>query len=170
MVRNNNRTGDTARRLTTLTLVTVKYGSTNLFDFFKTCEGLWLSKKFKDYILSGASKKQVSAGETIIGSARLSQVANDVDISNELPAGYIFTDVDIFLVCLATFIEGQWGGKSGALFNDGFTNIFYVRIDSEVFAVIVSWVVEDQEWLCDAERLNDFRWLAGYRAFSATIA
>lgn len=163
-------TVDIIRRLTSLTSLTIASNTINPHDFFKTHEGLWTSKNFKDFILSGASKKQVSADETNIIYADLAQDANDDEISSELPEGYTFEDVDTFLVHLATLIEGQWGGKEGTLLNNGYANIFYVKVNGEVFAAYVRWNAGYREWGCFAFRLDDIRWLAGFRAFSATAA
>ena len=160
-------TVDIIRRLTSLTSFTIASNTINPHDFFKTHEGLCMSSNFNDFILSGASKKKVSADETTISYAGLAQAANDAEISSELPEGYTFEDVDTFLVHLATLIEGQWGGKSGALLNNGYSNIFYVKVNA---AVYVFWNADKREWSCHALRLDDYRWIAGYRAFSATAA
>jgi len=150
--------------------VTVAINTINPHDFFKTREGLWMSSNFNDLILSGASKKKVSADETTVGYADLAQAANDAEIGGELPEGHVFEDVDTFLVHLATLIEGQWGGKEGTLLNNGCANIFYVKVNGEVFAVYVFWFAVGREWVCRARRLDDVRWSAGCRAFSATAA
>lgn len=100
----------------------------------------------------------------------MAKAANDAEIGTELPEGHVFEDVDTFLVHLATLIEDQWGGKEGMLLNNGYANVFYVKVNGEVFAVGVSWSADDREWLCRAFRLGDPRWGAGPRAFSATAA
>lgn len=161
---------DIIRRLTALTSVTVAGNTINPHDFFKIREGLWTSSNFNDFILSGASKKKVSADGTTIGYADFAQAANDTEIGDELPKGYVFEDVDTFLAALATLIESQWGGKSGTLLNKGYGNIFYVKMNDEVFAALVYWDADRREWCCHASRLDDRQWLAGYRAFSATAA
>jgi hypothetical protein len=163
-------TVDIIRRLTSMTSLTVAGNSINPHDFFKTREGLWMSSNFNDLILSGASKIKVSADETTVGYADLAQAANDAEIGGELPEGHVFEDVDTFLVHLATLIEGQWGGKEGTLLNNGCSNIFYVKVNGEVFAVGVFWNAGYRLWFCYAPRLDDRRWGAGSRAFSATAA
>jgi len=157
-------------RLTAMTALAVASNTINPHDFFKTRTGLWTSSNFNDCILSGAVKKKVSAAEMTIGYADLVQAANDAQIGAELPEGYVFEDVATFLVHLATLIEGQWGGKEGTLLNNGYTNIFYMKVNGEVFAVDVYWHAGSQEWDCRANRPDDFRRSAGYRAFSATVA
>jgi hypothetical protein len=157
-------------RLTSLTSLTVAGNTSNPHDFFKIREDLWTSNSFNDCILSGASKKKVLADETTISYADLAKEANDAEIGAELPEGYVFEDVNMFLAHLATLIEGQWGGKEGMLLSNGCANIFYVKVNGEVFAVDVLWLAGNREWSCSADRLADDRWCAGYRAFSATAA
>lgn len=157
-------------RLTALTSVTVSSNTISPHDFFKTREGLWMSSNFNDFIFSGASKKKVSSDETTISYADLAKAANDAEIGTELPEGHVFEDVDTFLVHLATLIEDQWGGKEGMLLNNGYANVFYVKVNGEVFAVLVGWHADYRKWYCLALRLDDLRWDAGDRAFSATAA
>ncbi|MCA9328441.1 hypothetical protein KC959_01605 [Candidatus Saccharibacteria bacterium] len=155
-------------RLTSLTSLGVASNTVNPHDFFQTREGLWTSNNFNDYILSGLSKKKVSVNEMVVGYADLAQSANDAEIGSELPEGYVFEDVDTFLAHLATLIEGQWGGKEGTLLNNGYANIFYVKVNGEVFAVSVDWSADYRWWGCSAYRPGGYRWRAGDRAFSAT--
>ena len=157
------------RRLTVLTSVMVAINAINLHDSFKTREGLWTSSNFNKFILSGAAKRKVS-GETTIGYADLVQASNNAEVGDELPEGYVFENVHTFLAQLATLIESQWGGKEGTLLNTGYANIFYVKVSGEVFAVSVHRNADLRKWLCDADRLDVGRWLAGDRAFSATAA
>ncbi len=157
-------------RFTSLTSLTVASNTVNPSDFFKTPEGLGTSNNFNDFILSGARKKKVSTDETTIRYADLAQAANDAEIGGELPEGHVFEDVNVFLAHLATLIEGHWGGKEGILLNNGYANIFYVKVNGEVFAVDVRWRTVNREWHCLAGRLGDVRWRAGDRAFSATAA
>lgn len=163
-------TVDIIRRLTSLTSLAVAGDTINPHIFFKTRAGLWTSSNLNDFILSGASKKKVSADEATIGYADLAQAANDAEIGAELLEGYVFEDVNMFLVHLATLIEGQWGGKEGTLLNNGYANIFYVKVNGEVFAINVFWNAGDRKWYCGAYRLDDCRWPACYRAFSSTAA
>ncbi len=163
-------TVDIIRRLTSLTSHMVTGNDVNLHDFFKIRKGLWTSDNFDSFILSGASRKTVSVDETTIHYADLAWVANDAEIGGELPEGYVFEDVDTFLVQLATLIESQWGGKEGALRSNGYISIFYVKVKGEVFAVNVLWDAVSQEWDCRTSRLDVGLWNAGNRAFSVTAA
>ena len=164
-------TVEVIHRLTPLTSFAVEEGDINLMEFFTTREGegLWISDNFNNLILKGASKN-ASAATTTLGYADLAQPANDAEIRNELPEGHVFTGVVTFLVYFAKLIESQWGGKDGVLLNNGYANIFYVKVNGEVFVVYVLWSARDREWRCHARRLGDGRWDAGRRAFSATAA
>jgi hypothetical protein len=158
-----------ANRLDTGLTLTVARNNKNTHEFFKTRKGLWMSREFHNLIPLLDAK--VLADETTIACADLVRVANDAEISIELPAGYVFEDVDTFLVYLATLIEGQWDGKEGALLNEnGCANIFYVKVNGEVVAVNVYWRDDMQEWFCRADRLGVNRWFVGSRVFSATVA
>lgn len=161
---------ETVHRLSKLVSATVPVNQVNPYDFFKNRPGLWVSDNFRSFILQGASKKKVSAGETTIGHADLAQDANDAEIGGKLPEDHVFEKIDTFLVHLATLIEVQWGGKEGPLLNNGYANIFYVKVNGEVFAVSVSWGAGRRRWGCGASRLDADRWVAGSRAVSATAA
>jgi hypothetical protein len=156
------------RRLKSTTSLAIAGNTINPCDFFNTRKGLRTSSNFNNFILSGASEKEVSANKATISYADLAQAANDGEIGGELPEGYVFEDVDVFLAHLAALIECQWDGKEGALLNNGYANIFYVKVNGAVFAVRVNWYADHRKWLCFASRLDDFRWDAGDRAFSAT--
>lgn len=154
--------------LTAPTLVTVPAFAINPHDFFKSRNGLWVSTEFKDLILSGAANQQVSADEAAISYVDVLQDVNDTEISDQLPEGYVFENVDMFLVLLATLIEGQWDGKRGALIKSININTFHVKVNNEILVIIVSWSNDLNEWYCDARRLVEGQWIAGRRIFAAT--
>lgn len=153
-----------------LTSVMILANEINPHDFFKTREGLWVSDGFCSCILSRASKKKVSEGGVTIGHADLTEAAHDEELVDELPEGHVFENVDTFLVHFATLIESQWGGKKGALLTAECTNIFYVKVGGEVFAVNMHWSDDQQKWLVFENELNDIMWCMTSRAFSATAA
>jgi len=134
--------------------------------FFKK-RGVWTSGNFKNLILSHA-KTVASAPETPVVFRDIEQSVKDVEIQAELPEDYVFNGVDSFLPFLAGLIDRQQGGKVGNMLNDGYVNIFHVRIGSEVFAVRVYCFAGGSVWLCSASRLDGVRWSAGSRVFSAT--
>jgi hypothetical protein len=157
-------------RLTALTSSVVEACEVNVKEFFADRAGLSTTDYFKKYILADVSEVNVSATETIIGYADLTQVANDAKICGELPKDHVFEKVDTFLVHLATLIKGQWGGQKGDLLNNAYANIFYVKKNGAVFAVTVRWFPDVRGCRCYASRLGDSRWSDGYRVFSATAA
>lgn len=163
-------TVETIRRLTALTSTTVAAGNQNHPDFFKTRKGLWPSDNFQNFILAAAKDEAVQVADAAIGYADLTQAANDAEIAAELPESHVFEDVDAFLSYLGDLIETQWGGKDGVLLNNGYANIFYVKVNGSVFVVFVYCYAGRRIWLCGASRLADDRWYAGSRAFSATAA
>jgi len=154
-------------RLSDLLPVTVGGGKRNPHEFFQTRKGLYVWDGFRDNILAASTNKVITTKKTTFGYAGLVQPANDAEIAAELPKDHIFEDVDMFLGHLATLINAQQDGGEGGLLNNGHWNIFYVRVGSEVFAVHVRWNSAASEWNCYAYRLDDFRWDAGYRAFSS---
>lgn len=155
-------------RLTTLTPDMVSGNAINPQDFFRSREGLSILPRFDNSILLNAMKKTVQVNKETIGYADLVQLANHTEIGTELPGDHIFMEVDTFLAYLAVLIASQWGGTSGMLLNNGRSNIFYVKVNEEVFAVYVHWSRDDQQWFCNANHLHDGRWGAGCRVFSAT--
>jgi hypothetical protein len=140
-------------------------------EFFQDCAGLRISSNFKTMILDAAQTCLLRANGTTIGYADFVEPANDTEIGAELPAGHVFTDVNVFLVVLAALIEAQWMNEGeGPLIATGYANIFYVKIGEDTFAVDVYWDSDDSEWDCLANHLGYNRWRAEDRAFSATDA
>jgi hypothetical protein len=91
---------------------------------------------------------------------------NDTEVCKELGDNYVFEASEGGVV-IAEMINRQPNGEDGDLVNDGKANIFYVHgKDVEVFAVYVYWHAGVRSWFVHASRLDDYRWNAGYRAFS----
>jgi len=83
-----------------------------------------------------------SAPERSYVASLLKANAYDRDIRKELPENHLSRLEDI-----AALIEAQPDGKSGILFTNGYTNIFYVEgKDGEVFAVPVYWLSDGRTW------------------------
>ncbi|MFT7644797.1 MAG: hypothetical protein ACI9BF_000455 [Candidatus Paceibacteria bacterium] len=163
---------ETARHLTALTTHDVVGYKYNPLDFFKTRKGLRTSDNFQNFILAAAEDGVVETSDVKIGHADLAQAANDAEIDAELPEGHVFDDVNDFLGRLGTLIDDQWGGKDGVLLNTGYrANILYVKgVNGKTFAVRVYWNSGGRWWHCYALRLDDGRWNADSRVFSATAA
>ncbi|MCA9361463.1 hypothetical protein KC845_02810 [Candidatus Kaiserbacteria bacterium] len=159
----------TETHLTSLTSLSVASNIANPYDFFKTSEGLSTSLGFDLNLLSQATRGRVLL-KTIIGYADLVQVASDAEVGSELPEDYVFEDVDTYLAHLATLIRGQLDGKSGVLLNNANANIFYVRVNGEVFVVSIRWSIRENMWQCRMSHLNTGVWGVGNRVFSATAA
>lgn len=158
----------TVRRLSELKRGTALPARTEKFVpkmFFKK-NGVWTSSNFESVVLAHA-KKVTSMPETQVAFCDLGQSANDAEIQAELPENHIFDDVDLFLPFLAGLIRRQQSGNVGDPLNNSCTNIFYVRVDNEVFAVHVLWLSSFSGWNCFVYRLVGNRWDAGCRVFSA---
>ena len=135
--------------------------------YFTTRSGLYVWGEFTERILAVA-KPAVALVRTL-KHYDLPENMNDAEIRVELGEDHVFEDASEFCATLAGMIDIQSGGKAGRLLNNGRANIFYVRgTGGEVFAVRALWSSDDREWDVDAFRLDDYRWRAGYRAFSAT--
>lgn len=156
------------RRLSDLKHGTALPARTDEFDpkYFEG-DGVYTTNNFKDFLLANA-KKVASVPETQVAYCDLLQTANDAEIQAELPENHVFDGVGSLLPYVAGLIDRQKDGKAGDLLNNGYANIFYVRVDSEVFGVNVRWRSDGSGWDCFAFRLDDGRWIAGYRVFSAT--
>ncbi len=140
-------------------------------DFFKNRKGLAVSKKFTNLILSGIQKQSVTNKATYaFGYADLKKSAFEDQIWTELPEGFVFENVDAFLSNIATLIENQWDGKEGVLLANGMTNIFFVKVQSEVYTVNVCCQSGDNQWRCSADSTYTTQWHAGNRVFSASDA
>jgi len=139
-------------------------------SFFKTRKGLCVWSNFHTGIVSHA-KAVEEVPELNLSVFTLVSDANDAQIRSELPAGHVFTDLNVFCYHLAGMIKKQAGGTEGSLLNEGFTNIFYVQGTAEVFAVSVNWDAACREWDVTASPLRALAWLAGCRVLSAaTVA
>ena len=152
----------------------MKYGQLNLavsgnFDpneFFQNRPGLLRSEEFVERILSVAKKTERILLPSHIPSLTLHKNMNDTEVCKELGDNYVFEASEGCMV-IAGMISRQPNGEDGDLVNNGKANIFYVRgKNNEVFTVGVSWDAGVREWYVDANRLDDYHWHAGRRAFS----
>lgn len=141
----------------------------NIIDFFKTRDGLWLSGDFQKRILAPALEMPETAPASIGDPYGLSMSMTDAEILEKL-GHKVFENSRAFLNTLARLIDEQWGGTEGALLNNGYANIFYVRGvngkgESEVFAVVADWAADYGKWNVFMYRLDDKAWPPGNRAF-----
>lgn len=166
---------ETAPVLTTLTSRTVESVTVKFLDFFEAREGLSVSGIFKDRVLKGATMNIAGGGVSVVSYADVLRKATDLELVEQLPEGYLFEDVNAFLVQLATLIYHQWGGRTGTLLNNGSVNanVFYVKVNDETIAVDICSETIPGRWRLNARYFNygPNSWvLAGRRVFSAAAA
>lgn len=130
----------------------------NAAEFYQTGPGRYVYDTFADRFDLSARKTVDSAPERPYVASLLKAKAYDGDIRKELPGTHLSTLEDI-----AGLIEAQPGGKSGFLFSNGYTNIFYVDgKNGEVFAVRVRWYSDNRKWSVSDWKLDeDGRWDTG---------
>ena len=144
-------------------------GNFNPQQFFRTRSGLCVWDGFKDLVLKFA-KPVSGVVATTIRKHELVKPANDSQIRSGLPEGHVF-QVDELCSHLAGMIQRQSNGGAGELLNNGYVNLFYVQVGSEVVVVRVYWNAVYREWGVSADhQLGDGQWRAGGQVFSATAA
>lgn len=60
-------------------------------------------------------------------------------------------------------------GQKGELLANGYSNLFYVRLEGRVVAVNVYWHSDDREWYLSVYDLDDDRWHDGACVFSRSV-
>ncbi|MBI5139882.1 MAG: hypothetical protein HZA94_00295 [Candidatus Vogelbacteria bacterium] len=141
-------------------------------EFFKTRDGLYVWDAFRNLMDETWLASTIQNPSPIrISYYDLNKSANDFQTEKEFEgnqAPFIFENFGVFLAVLAGLILAQWGGKKdGPLLDNGYANLFYVRIGSEVFTVHVSWSSVDRYWHVFASPRGSFEWDAGLRVFSS---
>ncbi len=128
----------------------------------------YLGDNLRDWFLSGKGKIEMVTGphpqvEVELSYRRLSQNSVDGPIVNELGGE---AKAETTLAEVYGLMQMQPNGQKGALLNDGWWNIFYVRDTSGVLrAVDVYW--RGAGWGVSADSVGDpFGWGAGDRVFS----
>lgn len=150
-----------------LTPVTLAGISVNLQEFFTTRVGFWVKRNFTEFILRDAWEKRVVAGGNTIGFADATQAINCFGAPAWL-SDYVFEDVDLFLICLATLIESHNGHQASVLLSKEFTNVFFVRVNGVVYTVNLYNDDDLQEWSCLVRKVGGISWCVGDRVFSAS--
>jgi hypothetical protein len=97
-------------------------------------------------------------------SDNLKNPLDDHEIIEKFGEGIIFDSARDLEATIADLITKQLGGKKGKLLNNGYANIFYVRVNGGVCCVFVS-CSGDREWGVGSHRVGGDRWLAGRRVF-----
>ena len=127
---------------------------------------IYMWGSFKEEILNEAVEIE-NVPELKWKTYDLKKELNDFEIEKELP-NCVFEDVSKFCAYLYDLIEKQKNGETGAMLNNGYANIFYIKVNGGVFTVSVYWRAGVSLWYVSAYSRDDFRWNAGGRAFSAT--
>jgi hypothetical protein len=155
------------RHLTNPVPCIVPASTRNLVDFYQTGPGLWQSLNFKNRILKGVTAGQIKIPKVTLNHSDFVQAANDAEICNDMPVGYVFKDRDLFMGYLASLISAQSGGSVGPLLHTDFkATIFHVEFEPGVpFAVFVDWRSGGSQWYCCADPHVSVRWRAGSRVF-----
>ncbi len=147
-------------------------------SFFATREGLEANslKRLDDDLLDHPllSIRQtltyhVLMKKTLMG-VEVNKPPTDSDIiaefnSNKTP--FIFESPIVFLSIVAGLLLEQWGGKPGTLLNNGYSNIFYVKVNNEVIVFTIKWHTDRQTWEIYRQMSQCYqRWhTTGHRVF-----
>jgi len=143
-------------------------GNFNPQQFFRTRSGLCVWDDFKDLVLKFA-KPVSGVVATTIRKHELVKPANDSQIRSGLPEGHVFQASEL---CghLAGMILRQPNGGAGQLLNNGYANLFYVQVGSEVVVVGVLWSAGYRRWSVFAFQLDVSQWRAGRQVLSRATA
>ncbi len=120
----------------------------------------WLGKNFKTWF---GNKVEEPQPETVLRSHRLRKQSRDLRIIAELGGE---EKVETTLSAIVQLISRQAKGESGALLNNGYVNIFYVRDAEGVLLLVgVDWLKAG--WGVNARAVEGPReWRDGSRVFS----
>lgn len=137
-------------------------------DFFKHRSGtpkLYLQDNFKNWILDNAPETVEFAGETL-SNFKLGKNIYDSEICKELDNPEPFSIAEL-LGMLKSLIEKQPNGEEGTLLNNGYANIFYVKLpNGKTVAVDAYWGSGGSEWRLRAWRFDVDDWAEGDVVFS----
>lgn len=124
----------------------------------------FLGSNFEKWFLG---KIEEPIQESILRYHKLIESSVDVPIIAELGGE---TKAETTLAKIFALMEIQKNGEAGALFNNGYANIFYVRdVNGLLRTVLVRWDVDG--WCVNAYSLGyPSRWCGGYRVFSSLPA
>lgn len=141
----------------------------NIYRYFKTRNGLYVSDDFNDKILR-AIELQGSVPSATIVIYCLTKDADDTEIREEMPNNHVFEDTYSFCTYLAYMIDEQQNGRTAVFVTNGNWNIFYVRgVHNEIFSVNVRWRGVLRRWEVSAYIPDGECWSIGSCAFSCNI-
>ncbi len=146
--------------------IAVKTDGFSKDSFFKNGPvKLYFWDSFKNQILK-AIPDSIPAFEGLLRKTQLTRNMFDSEILAELNNPQPFT-VSEFAALIRELLSKQPKGEDGQLLNNGYANIFYVKLeDARVVVVDVSWLSGGREWYPRAYALGDGCWDDGRCAFS----
>ena len=123
----------------------------------------YLGDNFKHWFLEGDGKTEEPIGGQTLRYAKLRKSSKDAPIIDELGSE---AKAETTLTEMFFLMEKQKNGEAGALLNNGYTNIFYIKDASGMLrAVNVYWF--DDGWRVHANAVGSpRRWIDGHRVFS----
>ncbi|MDD5083505.1 MAG: hypothetical protein PHT88_01025 [Candidatus Moranbacteria bacterium] len=138
----------------------------DFFEFFKDRKGLWIWEGFTKNVLKYVTGIVEKIGSITAYYFDMKDTLSDSEISRELPKDYEFGLIE-GLALIVWLLLKQWGGKEGALLNDGNANIFHLKVLNGVVVVSVHWLAGNGGWDVDDWWFGGSgRWDAGSRVFS----
>lgn len=146
--------------------IAVKTDAFSKNSFFEKNELVKLSfwNGFTDLILKSLPD-EVPAFEGNVLKTRLTKRVYDSEILNKLRNPESFT-MSEFLAIIKDLLQKRPSGKNGALLNNSYANIFYVRLKNKrVVAVVVRWR-PSHCWDLSVRDLDNHSWYVGYCVFS----
>ncbi|MDI6734170.1 MAG: hypothetical protein QMD50_01605 [Patescibacteria group bacterium] len=137
-------------------------------SFFSDGPKLYFWNNFKNWVLSEIPEI-IPAYTGTLSKYTLTKGMDDAEIQGELGNQKAFT-VPEFAAIIKDLIGKQpKGEKNGILLNNGYANIFYVKLANKtVVAVNVRWLGGDREWHFRANALDRVRWDDGDCVFSGS--
>lgn len=134
-------------------------------SFFLNGPKLYLWDNFKNRVLSEIPDLIPAFTGSVI-KTQLTKNMTDAEIQAELGNPTPFT-VPEFAAIISNLIGKQPKGENGILLNNGYANIFYVKLaNGSVVAVFVGWFGGDRGWYFTAVSLDSGLWFGGRCVFS----
>jgi hypothetical protein len=124
-------------------------------EFFGARPGLYVSYEFTSHIANHAQIFEVEEVPIVPQSFILNESLSNSEIRQKLAVDHIFDGKTEFCPLLADMIRCQPHGEAGALLNNGYSNIFFVRIGAEVFTVYVHLIAGTALWHVHARPFDD---------------
>lgn len=146
--------------------IAVKTDSFSKDSFFKNGPmKLYFWESFKDQIFK-VIPDSIPGFEGLLRKTQLTKSMFDSEILAELNNPQPFT-VSEFAAIICELLSRQPNSEDGQLLNNGYANIFYVKLEDErVVAVVVHWSSDARGWRLNACAFVDCKWDVGHCVFS----